>query len=53
MVICDFCGKDSGSVKKMIVNEDVAICSSCVFLCVEILMKEFKSDFKEIDIGNV
>lgn len=33
---CDFCGKDQTQVKRMIINDSVAICNECVFICVDV-----------------
>ena len=50
MVSCDFCGKSEDKIKKMIVgNRGVGICNECVFLCTELLLKEIKDGYKEID----
>jgi len=37
---CSFCGKDHNEVKKLIVSNDVAICSGCINLCSDIINKE-------------
>lgn len=34
---CSFCGNHKDSVKKLIVSENVAICSDCVTLCVDLI----------------
>lgn len=48
--LCDFCGKSKSEVEKLIVSEEVAICNSCVDLCVDILKDEstVKKDPDEI-----
>jgi ATP-dependent Clp protease ATP-binding subunit ClpX len=37
---CTFCGAHKDKVKKLIVSEDVAICSDCVDLCNKLMMDE-------------
>lgn len=37
---CSFCGTHKDSVTKLIVSEDVAICSGCVDLCNQLLVEE-------------
>ena len=37
---CSFCGTNKESVKKLIVGENVAICSDCVELCQELIVDE-------------
>lgn len=37
---CTFCGAHKDKVKKLIVSEDVAICSSCVDLCNKLMLDE-------------
>ena len=39
---CSFCGNTKEKVTKLIVGEDVAICSSCVELCQELIVDEEK-----------
>ena len=46
---CDFCGKSKDEVEKLIVGNDVAICSECVDLCNNILTDEKVRDFPEGD----
>jgi len=37
---CSFCGTSKEAVKKLIVGENVAICSDCVVLCQELIIDE-------------
>jgi ATP-dependent Clp protease ATP-binding subunit ClpX len=37
---CSFCGNHKDKVKKLIVGEDVSICSSCISLCIQLLEEE-------------
>jgi ATP-dependent Clp protease ATP-binding subunit ClpX len=37
---CTFCGAHKDKVKKLIVSEDVAICSDCVDLCTKLMLDE-------------
>ena len=37
---CTFCGAHKDKVKKLIVSEDVAICSDCVDLCNKLMLDE-------------
>ena len=37
---CSFCGNHKDQVTKLIVGEDVAICSECVDLCNQLIVKE-------------
>lgn len=37
---CSFCGNHKDQVKKLIVGEDVSICSSCIALCTQLLDEE-------------
>lgn len=42
---CSFCGKGPDAVSVMIAGpSDVAICSECTFLCVDILLQRLKED---------
>lgn len=45
--VCDFCGKGKNDVEKLIVGNDVSICSECVSLCNKILVEEKVKDFPE------
>ena len=40
---CSFCGTSKEQVKKLIVGENVAICSDCVELCEELIADESKA----------
>ena len=43
---CSFCGNHKDNVKKLIISEEVAICSTCVELCNTLMVdEESKSDF--------
>ena len=46
---CDFCGKSKEDVEKLIVGNDVAICSECVDLCNSILTEEKVKDLSYKD----
>jgi len=37
---CSFCGNHKDQVKKLIVSEDVSICSGCISLCTQLLDEE-------------
>ena len=39
-LLCSFCGKSHGQVKKLIAGPGVYICDECVTLCVDILEEE-------------
>lgn len=41
---CSFCGNSKDVVKKLIVGDDVAICSDCIELCNTLLVDEVKDD---------
>jgi len=41
---CSFCGNHKDSVKKLIVGDDVAICSDCIELCNNLLVDEPSKD---------
>ena len=41
---CSFCGTHKDLVKKLIVGEDVAICSDCIDLCTNLLVDEKSED---------
>jgi ATP-dependent Clp protease ATP-binding subunit ClpX len=41
---CSFCGNHKDLVKKLIVGEDVAICSDCIELCGQLLTDEVSVD---------
>lgn len=44
---CSFCGNHKDIVKKLIVGEDVAICSDCIDLCNNLVQDELPTDTKE------
>jgi ATP-dependent Clp protease ATP-binding subunit ClpX len=44
---CSFCGTHKEQVDKLIVGDNVAICSDCVELCQELIVDETKTDSKE------
>lgn len=44
---CSFCGTSKEQVEKLIVSENVAICSTCVELCQELILDEHKEDSEE------
>ena len=54
---CSFCGNHKEAVKKLIVGEDVAICSECIDLCVHLIeddatvvkTEESKTDTEKFD----
>jgi ATP-dependent Clp protease ATP-binding subunit ClpX len=48
---CSFCGNHKDKVKKLIVGEDVAICSDCIDLCTQLIVDETGVDIskKETD----
>lgn len=41
---CSFCGNHKDNVKKLIVGEDVAICSECIDLCTQLIVEDTKID---------
>jgi ATP-dependent Clp protease ATP-binding subunit ClpX len=48
---CSFCDKHKDDVKKLIVSEEVAICSDCVELCNSLMVDDDgKSDFVSEDV---
>ena len=50
---CSFCGNSKEKVKKLIVGEDVAICSECIELCNQLIVNEHLTDkVKEHDSAN-
>jgi len=49
---CSFCGKHKDTVKKLIVGNDVAICSECVSLCQDLLDEDVEKAVAEIDGTN-
>jgi len=47
---CSFCGNHKDSVKKLIISEEVAICSACVELCNTLMIdEEGKNEFVSDD----
>lgn len=43
MLYCDFCGKSTKEVKRMIAGQNgSAICSECVIICMEALMDNIR-----------
>jgi len=46
---CSFCGKHKDTVKKLIVGDNVAICSECVSLCQDLLDEDIESIVADID----
>jgi len=49
---CSFCGNHKDQVKKLIVSEDVSICSGCISLCTQLLEEENSEGKKEIESKN-
>jgi ATP-dependent Clp protease ATP-binding subunit ClpX len=50
---CSFCGKHKDEVKKLIVGDDVSICSSCIVLCNQLIDDEKVAELTEsIESGN-
>lgn len=49
--VCDFCGKDEGSVKKIFVSENSKICNECIDTCNQVLyaqeLDEAREEFKK------
>lgn len=41
---CSFCGSHKDEVTKLIVGEDVAICSKCIDLCNQLITEDIKPD---------
>lgn len=51
MLYCDYCGKSQKEVERILAgNDGAAICSSCVLVCLKILMNEIED--KEDDSIN-
>ena len=44
LLLCSFCGKNQGDVKKLIAGPSVFICDECVDLCNDIIKEESKQD---------
>jgi ATP-dependent Clp protease ATP-binding subunit ClpX len=49
---CSFCGNHKDQVTKLIVSEDVSICSGCISLCTQLLEEENSEGKKEIESKN-
>jgi ATP-dependent Clp protease ATP-binding subunit ClpX len=47
---CSFCGNHKDQVKKLIVSEDVSICSGCISLCIQLLEEEKIAGKSEIEL---
>lgn len=45
-LICSFCGKPQGSVKRLIAGRDGYICDECIGLCTDIIREEFEQKTK-------
>lgn len=43
---CSFCGNHKDAVTKLIVGEDVAICSNCIDLCNKLILEESEEPIK-------
>lgn len=48
---CTFCGNHKDKVKKLIVSEEVAICSDCVDLCSKLMVDEEAEKIQDTDIS--
>jgi len=46
---CSFCNTGKENVKKLVVGENVAICSDCVELCQELIIDEDAAEVKKIE----
>jgi len=46
---CSFCGNHKDIVKKLIVGDDVAICSDCIVLCNELMNEDLKDDLSVVE----
>jgi ATP-dependent Clp protease ATP-binding subunit ClpX len=46
---CSFCNTSKENVKKLVVGENVAICSDCVELCQELIIDEDAAEVKKIE----
>lgn len=44
---CSFCGNHKDTVKKLIVGDDVAICSDCIDLCNQLVLEEVGTEKAE------
>jgi ATP-dependent Clp protease ATP-binding subunit ClpX len=43
-LVCSFCGKSQGEVKKLIAGPSVYICDECIELCNEIIEEEYQKE---------
>ena len=43
-LLCSFCGKSQGEVKKLIAGPGVYICDECIELCNDIIAEEYEKD---------
>ncbi|MGM0681652.1 MAG: ClpX C4-type zinc finger protein, partial [Thermodesulfobacteriota bacterium] len=50
-VICSFCGKRQGEVKKLIAGPNVYICDECIDLCNEIVSEDRLQELKRDTSG--
>ena len=48
ILLCSFCGKNQGEVKKLIAGPSVFICDECVELCNDIIKEELQEGDTEI-----
>ena len=46
-LVCSYCGKKEGEVKKFFSSEESVICNECIDMCHDILMKESTTEEKE------
>ena len=46
---CSFCGSSKESVKKLVVGDNVAICSDCVSLCEDLIADETQDPEKQVE----
>ena len=44
---CTWCGKEGGSVKKLLSNGSVLICNQCVAFCAEVMEAELGPDWRD------
>lgn len=49
---CSFCGHHKDEVKKLIVGDDVAICSSCIDLCNQLMVTDAIEDSPQVSENN-
>lgn len=43
---CSWCGRDAGTVKKLLSHGDAHICNECVALCADIMESELGPDWR-------